>query len=436
MMALAHNRVAVMHGVNLDMLGSRDPEQYGSATLSELEAQIRRWAKELELEPSFFQTNHEGEFIERLHRLPEVADAVILNPGAWTHYSYAIRDALEIAALPAVEVHLSDVGSREEWRRTRSSTAWSPASSPARGLTATREALDLLARGARVDERRRARRAGSPRSSPSASSSGLLVGGLLRPGDSSPMEMLNLRWLTGFTGTSGSAVVGARAAAVRDRLPLRASGPQRDLGDVFELVVAERHAARARLAARGQDRLRRVGDHRASLRAARGGAGGRRRAGQRARARREAAAEQGRRRAWMRSPRQPQLADEVFRRGRRAGLGGPDRARRRSLRPRPGCASSAPSRPSRRSWRRRRTGRSRIRSRPSARSAQASSSSSTWARCSTATARTARARMRRRESMRRPREVYELVREAQAAALEGGRPRRVRAPTSMRSRAT
>jgi 3-dehydroquinate dehydratase-2 len=113
----AHNRVEVMHGVNLDMLGRRDPEQYGFQTLPELETRIKRWARELALETRFFQTNHEGEFVEHLHRLPEIADAAILNPGAWTHYSWAIRDALEFTGVPAVEVHVSDVRSREEWRR-------------------------------------------------------------------------------------------------------------------------------------------------------------------------------------------------------------------------------------------------------------------------------------------------------------------------------
>jgi 3-dehydroquinate dehydratase-2 len=111
------NRVEVMHGVNLDVLGHRDPEHYGTITYPELELRIKRFAYDLQLEVTFFQTNHEGEFVEHLHRLPEVADAALLNPGAWTHYSYAIRDALEIADLPAVEVHLSDVSSREEWRR-------------------------------------------------------------------------------------------------------------------------------------------------------------------------------------------------------------------------------------------------------------------------------------------------------------------------------
>ena len=113
----AHNRVEVLHGVNLDMLGRRDPEHYGTLTLAELQTQIKRFGRELDLELAFFQTNSEGDYVERLHRLPEVADAALLNPGAWTHYSWAIRDALEIAGLPAVEVHLSDVSAREDWRR-------------------------------------------------------------------------------------------------------------------------------------------------------------------------------------------------------------------------------------------------------------------------------------------------------------------------------
>jgi 3-dehydroquinate dehydratase-2 len=111
-----HNRVEVLHGVNLDMLGRRDPAHYGNLTLIELETRIKRFGRELDLELAFFQTNHEGEFVERLHRLPDAADAAILNAGAWTHYSWAIRDALETAGLPTVEVHLSDVAKREEWR--------------------------------------------------------------------------------------------------------------------------------------------------------------------------------------------------------------------------------------------------------------------------------------------------------------------------------
>jgi 3-dehydroquinate dehydratase II len=117
-MARSRNRVAVLHGVNLDMLGRRDPEHYGTITLAELQTRIKRFAGDLDLEATFFQTNREGDFVEYLHRLPERADAAVLNPGAWTHYSYAIRDAVEIAGIPAVEVHLSDVDVREEWRRT------------------------------------------------------------------------------------------------------------------------------------------------------------------------------------------------------------------------------------------------------------------------------------------------------------------------------
>jgi 3-dehydroquinate dehydratase-2 len=111
------NRIEVMHGVNLDQLGRRDPAHYGGATLEELEMRIARVASELGLETRFFHTNHEGEFVEHLHRLEGMVDGIVLNPGAWTHYSYAIRDALELTRLPAVEVHLSDVDAREPWRR-------------------------------------------------------------------------------------------------------------------------------------------------------------------------------------------------------------------------------------------------------------------------------------------------------------------------------
>src|SRR5205807_10450956 len=89
------NRIEVMHGVNLDQLGRRDPAHYGGITLNELERRISDSAAELGLETRFFQTNHEGEFVEHLHRMAGLADGIVLNPGAWTHYSYAIRDALE-----------------------------------------------------------------------------------------------------------------------------------------------------------------------------------------------------------------------------------------------------------------------------------------------------------------------------------------------------
>jgi 3-dehydroquinate dehydratase II len=110
-------RIAVMHGVNLDQLGRRDPTQYGTLTLDRLETKIEAFARELGLTTRFFHTNSEEEFVEHLHRIQDTADGIVMNPGAWTHYSYAIRDALEIARLPTVEIHLSDVDAREEFRR-------------------------------------------------------------------------------------------------------------------------------------------------------------------------------------------------------------------------------------------------------------------------------------------------------------------------------
>src|SRR4029077_17054068 len=111
-------RIEVMHGVNLDMLGRREPEHYGTFTLVELEDRVRGFAAELELDVRFFQTNAEGEFVEHLHGLAgEGVAGIVLNPGSWTHYAWAIHDALLVAGLPAVEVHLSDVSAREPWRR-------------------------------------------------------------------------------------------------------------------------------------------------------------------------------------------------------------------------------------------------------------------------------------------------------------------------------
>jgi 3-dehydroquinate dehydratase-2 len=142
----AHNRVEVLHGVNLDALGRRSPEHYGTLTLAELQTQIKRYGRELDLEVAFFQTNNEGEYVERLHRLPEVADAALLNPGAWTHYSWAIRDALEIAGLPAVEVHLSEVGEREDWRTLSVLEGLVLGTVSGKGPEGYREALELLRR--------------------------------------------------------------------------------------------------------------------------------------------------------------------------------------------------------------------------------------------------------------------------------------------------
>jgi 3-dehydroquinate dehydratase-2 len=110
------NRVAVLHGVNLSALDRRPAEHYGGLTFTALEQRIARFARELRLETIFFHTNHEGEYVEELHKAPDYSDALLLNPGAWTHYSWALRDALEIAGLPAVEVHLSNVYERESFR--------------------------------------------------------------------------------------------------------------------------------------------------------------------------------------------------------------------------------------------------------------------------------------------------------------------------------
>jgi 3-dehydroquinate dehydratase-2 len=138
------NRVEVMHGVNLDMLDRRPVEHYGRMSLTDLEVRVKHFARDLGLETTFSQTNHEGEFCEMLHRAPEMADGLILNPGAWTHYSWAIRDALEVAGLPAVEVHLSAVDEREEWRRVSVIRDLCVGTVSGRGVDGYREALELL----------------------------------------------------------------------------------------------------------------------------------------------------------------------------------------------------------------------------------------------------------------------------------------------------
>ena len=106
-------RVVVLNGVNLDVLGRRDPETYGGLTLSELETTIYEWAAELGCTVRCRQTNHEGEFVDWCHDALDWADGVVANPSAWTHYSWAIRDAVELFTVPFVEVHLSDVDARE-----------------------------------------------------------------------------------------------------------------------------------------------------------------------------------------------------------------------------------------------------------------------------------------------------------------------------------
>ena len=110
-------QVVVLNGVNLDVLGRRDPELYGGISLDELETRIYEWASQLGCHVRCRQTNSEGEYVEWCHDALDWADGVVANPGAWTHYSYAIHDALELLKVPLVEVHLSNVDKREEWRR-------------------------------------------------------------------------------------------------------------------------------------------------------------------------------------------------------------------------------------------------------------------------------------------------------------------------------
>jgi 3-dehydroquinate dehydratase-2 len=144
-MTTVANRIAVLHGVNFDVLEKRDAAIYGGLSLSELERQISDWAHELKLEPIFFQTNVEGEFCEYLHRSMDLADAVIVNAGAWTHYSRAIADALELTGLPAVEVHLSDVEARDDWRKISVFDGLVLAKVSGQGPDGYREALERLA---------------------------------------------------------------------------------------------------------------------------------------------------------------------------------------------------------------------------------------------------------------------------------------------------
>jgi 3-dehydroquinate dehydratase-2 len=143
-MSPVRNRVEVMHGVNLDMLGRRDTLHYGTLTLAELELRIGAFARELGLEARFFQSNSEAAFVEHLHHLSGMADGLLLNPGAWTHYSWAIHDALEIAALPAVEVHLSHVEGREQWRSVSVIRDLCVAHVSGQGVEGYREALVRL----------------------------------------------------------------------------------------------------------------------------------------------------------------------------------------------------------------------------------------------------------------------------------------------------
>ncbi len=110
-------QIAILNGVNLDVLHRRDASLYGGISLNDLETQIYKWAKELGCTARCRQTNNEGEYVAWCHDALDWADGVVVNPGAWTHYSYAIRDALELLTVPLIEVHLSNLNEREEWRR-------------------------------------------------------------------------------------------------------------------------------------------------------------------------------------------------------------------------------------------------------------------------------------------------------------------------------
>ncbi len=138
-------RVALLHGPNLDMLGRRPAAHYGTLTLPELEAQVRAWGVERGLDVATFQTNHEGAFLEHVHGLMGAVDGVITNPGAWTHYQWSIRDALELLGVPIVEVHLSNIEEREPHRRISVIRDIAAHAVWGKGPDGYRDALDFLA---------------------------------------------------------------------------------------------------------------------------------------------------------------------------------------------------------------------------------------------------------------------------------------------------
>src|SRR2546429_3931250 len=138
-------QVVVLNGVNLDVLSRRDARMYGGLSINELETRIYEWAHELTLTVRCRQTNSEGEYIGWIHDAYGDADAVIVNPGAWSHYSYAIHDALEILQVPIVEVHLSNIEEREEWRRNSVISDLMAHRVIGKGPDGYREALEYLA---------------------------------------------------------------------------------------------------------------------------------------------------------------------------------------------------------------------------------------------------------------------------------------------------
>ena len=140
-------RISVINGPNLNLLGTRQPEIYGDWSLEQLDGACREWAAEVGATVDTYQSNHEGDLIDRLHEARETAEGVVINPGALTHYSYAIRDAIEAIEIPTVEVHLSNIKEREPWRRHSVVEEVCVATFSGRGVDGYRDAIRHLAGG-------------------------------------------------------------------------------------------------------------------------------------------------------------------------------------------------------------------------------------------------------------------------------------------------
>jgi 3-dehydroquinate dehydratase-2 len=141
-------KVLVLHGPNLNLLGERRPEIYGRTKLTQLNSGLRRKARSLGVELRIFQSNHEGELIDKLHSERRWMQGLIINPGALTHYSYALRDAIEAVQVRTYEVHLSDIHAREPWRRVSVLAEIVEAQIVGKGIDSYHEALEMLARRA------------------------------------------------------------------------------------------------------------------------------------------------------------------------------------------------------------------------------------------------------------------------------------------------
>ncbi len=138
------NRVAILHGINLGALDRRPAEHYGGLTFHQLEQRIAKFARELGLTTHFFQSDHEGDFVGELHKASDYADGLLVNPGAWTHYAWSLRDAVEISGLPVVEVHLSDVDSREAFRHVSVLEDVRIGKVAGKGVEGYREGMEML----------------------------------------------------------------------------------------------------------------------------------------------------------------------------------------------------------------------------------------------------------------------------------------------------